>query len=188
MSQFTCEICGDGFEQKSRFERHMDTSHPKRAPSAADLEKVLAGIRYPKTREEVVDHASQNVSDKDLMSLVKSLPSRTYRDSAEVAIALGEVKSGQRVRSAEETAKTEAPSTKGGRVAATEAFSAVSLAKVLSGIDFPKRKEGLKDYAQRHAPDAGIKDTESVLNVIDRLPDREYTNMADIEKSLGQVL
>ena len=112
MSQFTCEICGDGFEQKSRFERHMATSHPERAPSAADIEKVLAGIRYPKTREELVDHASQNVSDKDLMSLVKSLPSRTYRDSAEVAIALGEVKRGQGVRSAEETAKTEAPSTK----------------------------------------------------------------------------
>ncbi|MEP0824189.1 MAG: C2H2-type zinc finger protein, partial [Nitrososphaera sp.] len=47
MLQFTCEICGDGFEQKSRFDRHMETSHPERAPSAADLERALSGIQYP---------------------------------------------------------------------------------------------------------------------------------------------
>jgi hypothetical protein len=55
MAPFTCEVCGDGFDQKSRFERHMATSHPERAPSAADdVEKALSGIQYPKTREELV--------------------------------------------------------------------------------------------------------------------------------------
>src|SRR5919198_6768076 len=92
-AQFTCEICGDGFDQRSRFERHMTTSHPERAPSAADVEKALSGIQYPKTREELVQFASQRVSDNDLMNLIQSLPPRSYRDSAEVAIALGEVKS-----------------------------------------------------------------------------------------------
>jgi hypothetical protein len=53
--QFKCEIwVGDGFERKSRLERHMATSHTKRAPSAADMEKALSGIKYPKTKNELV--------------------------------------------------------------------------------------------------------------------------------------
>jgi hypothetical protein len=54
MTQFTCTICGDGFEQKSRLERHMATSHPPQAPSAADVERALSGIQYPKTKEGLV--------------------------------------------------------------------------------------------------------------------------------------
>lgn len=104
-AQFTCEICGDGFDQRSRFEKHMATSHPERAPSAADLEQVLAGIRYPKIREELIDDASVKVSDEDLMGLIKSLPRRAYIDSAEVLMALGEIKRGQ-VRTAEVVART----------------------------------------------------------------------------------
>ena len=41
MAQFTCSVCGDGFEQKSHLRRHMDTAHPPQAPSAADVEKIL---------------------------------------------------------------------------------------------------------------------------------------------------
>jgi hypothetical protein len=33
--------CGQGFEQKSRLARHMHTSHPPSAPSAANLENAL---------------------------------------------------------------------------------------------------------------------------------------------------
>ena len=89
-SQFTCTICGDGYNQKSRLDRHMATSHPPSAPSAAEVEKVLAGIRYPKTKRELVQYASQHISKtgKSLLELIKSLPERNYRDSTEVAIAL----------------------------------------------------------------------------------------------------
>jgi hypothetical protein len=168
-AQFTCEICGDDFDQKSRFEKHMATSHPERAPSAADLERVLAGTWYPKTREEFVDYTSVKVSDEDLMGRIKSLPSRIYRDSAEVAIALREIKCRQ-VRTAEEAARTEASSVKGGRAATTGgAVSAAAVAKALYGVDFPKRKEELRQYAQRHAQEIEIKEPEAVLNVIDRL-------------------
>src|SRR5919107_4665460 len=129
MAQFTCKICGDGFEQKSRFERHMATSHPEKAPSAADIEKALSGIRYPRTKEELVNYASRRVTDEELMNIIKSLPTREYRDSADVAIALGEVKRKQGIRNAEEVANTEAPGAKGGRAAATTSVSAAAGAK-----------------------------------------------------------
>jgi hypothetical protein len=166
----------------------METSHPKPAPSAVDVERTLSGIQYPKTKEEIVTYASQRItpSEKELFSLIQSLPSRSYRDSAEVAIAIGELK-GRQVRTAEEAARAEQPSVKGG-AAAAESVSAAAIAKALSGVDFPKRKEELRRYAQRHAPETGIKEPESVLNVIGRLPDKEYQNMADVEKSVGQVL
>jgi len=191
-SQFTCSVCGDGFEQKSALERHMATSHPPRAPSAADIEKVLSGIQYPKTKEDLVQYAyaSQKLSTigKDLFDLIKSLPPRTYRDSADVAIALGELKSGKKVRTAAEVQASEQPSKKGGRAAViSSSISAATIAKVLSGIDFPKSKDGLKEYAKENISKAEVEDIEALLNVFDELPSREYTNMADVEREVGRI-
>ena|SRR5437773_2853928 len=110
-SQFTCAICSQGFEQNSRLERHMTTSHPPSAPSAADIEKALSGIQYPKAKERLVEYVSQKRSTvgKDLFDLIKSLPNRNYRDSAEVAIALGELKSGKGFRTAKQVETAEQP-------------------------------------------------------------------------------
>jgi hypothetical protein len=192
-SQFNCVICGQGFEQKSRLERHMETSHPPSAPSAADLEKALAGIDYPKSKQDLIQYVSQKSSTvgSDLVQLVESLPERNYRDSAEVAIALGEIKSGKGVRIAEEVESKEPPSKKGGKVAA-QVFSAATIAKVLSGIDFPKSKDGIKKYARNNLDNFGTKEQqqkpEAVLDLLDRIPEKRYNNMADVEREAARVL
>jgi hypothetical protein len=74
-SQFTCVVCGQGFEQRLRLERHIETLHPPSAPSA---EKALAGIDYPKSKQDLMQYISQKSSTvgPDLAQLVHSLPER----------------------------------------------------------------------------------------------------------------
>jgi hypothetical protein len=73
--------CGDEFYEKSRLLRHIETSHPPRARSAADVEKVLGELNYPKTKDDLVHYSSQKVSTigKELLDLIKSLPSDIQR-------------------------------------------------------------------------------------------------------------
>jgi hypothetical protein len=169
----------------------MATSHPPSAPSAADVERVLLGVHYPKTKEDLVQYASQKASTigQDLFDLIKSLPNRTYRDSAEVAVGLGELKSGKKPRRARKIEDTEKPSVRGGRAAlVSSSISAATIAKVLSGIDFPKSKEALVQYAGHNLDNREkVEYTAEVLKVLERLPSRKYSNMADVEYEVGRL-
>jgi Protein of unknown function (DUF2795) len=69
----------------------------------------------------------------------------------------------------------------------SSSISAATIAKVLSGIDFPKSKDSLKQYAKDHLSKAEVEDAQAVLDVVDDLPDLEYTNMADLEREVGKV-
>jgi hypothetical protein len=141
--QFACPFCNKGFNQRSRLQRHEETAHPPNAPSAADLERALKGIRYPKTKQEIIQIVNQKTStlSPEVLKLISSLPKRTYRDSAEVAKALGEFKSGKQPRSALSIAKSEPPSKKGGRSALkSRKVSASGIAVALKGINFPNSK------------------------------------------------
>lgn len=78
---------------------------------------------------------------------------------------------------------TDDPS-KGGRKGGKKAVSAPSaagIAKALQGIDLPKKKGGLVDYAQDQGAD---KETVEVLKA---LPDRKFNTMADVQKALAEV-
>ncbi|TLX88576.1 MAG: DUF2795 domain-containing protein [Thaumarchaeota archaeon] len=184
--QFTCPFCGKGFNQKSRLQRHTETAHPPSAPSAADLQRALKGIRYPKTKEELSQFATQRTSatSSDLLNLINSLPKRSYRDSAEVAIALGELKSGKRPRNAVRVASLETPSKKGGRSALkSRKISASGIAKALKGINFPNSKRGII----RHVRKQHDSKKEKIISVLRRISDKKYENLVQVEKEVGKV-
>jgi Protein of unknown function (DUF2795) len=170
-SQFTCQTCGKAFEQKSRLERHVLTSHPEPASSAANVEKVLADIKFPKSKYKIIDFVSSRQGQRvkpDLMNLIESLPERKYRDSAEVAIAIGEIKSGKKIKSAKEFESSEPPSKKGGKMALASSISAATLAKAISGIDLPQSKENITEYVNKNIYKMNQDLQSEILKVFDR--------------------
>jgi hypothetical protein len=185
--QFKCPFCGKGFEQKSKLSRHTETAHPPSAPSAADLERLLGGIKYPKSKQELQSFATQRISkgSPELLILISSLPDRIYRDSAEVGIALGELKSGKTPRSSTQMAKLEPPSKRGGRNALiSSSISAARIASMLKGIDFPKSKRSIIRYARRQPADDS---SEGIFSVLRRISEKTYRNMAELEIEIGKT-
>jgi hypothetical protein len=73
----------------------------------------------------------------------------------------------------------------GGQVAAARAPSAAAIAKLLSGIDFPKKKNELIEYAKTNK--SKVEAAEEVIQVIRELPDKTYNNMVDVEKAVAEV-
>jgi hypothetical protein len=73
----------------------------------------------------------------------------------------------------------------GGKVAATKSPSAAAIAKLLSGIEFPKDKSKVIDYAEKNKK--RVDEPEELINTIKEIPDRIYHNMIDIEKALGEI-
>ncbi|MEB3338006.1 MAG: DUF2795 domain-containing protein [Leptolyngbyaceae bacterium] len=61
------------------------------------------------------------------------------------------------------------------------AVSAIDISRNLSGIDLPASKQELVSYAR--SQDAN----QEVIEMLQRMPDREYNNMADVEKGFGEV-
>jgi hypothetical protein len=73
----------------------------------------------------------------------------------------------------------------GGKAAAARAPSAAAIAKILGGIDFPKKKNDLIEYAETNK--SKVEAAEEIIQVIRELPDRTYNNMADVEKAVAEV-
>ena len=66
---------------------------------------------------------------------------------------------------------------------ATVKPSAADVTRVLSGIDFPASKEDLITYVHR------VRDrAQGVLEILHQLPERQYNSMADVEKTVGEIM
>lgn len=171
MAQFNCEICGAGFEQKSAYERHMQTSHPPQAVSAADIEKALKNVKFPTMRADL-EQAVSGEKQEEIRKIIQQLPAREYRDAAEVARAFGELRTHQ-------AAPDNQPSKTGGQ-RAMQAPSAARFASLFAGIDFPASQADLKDHARTKA-------SEEEMRTLEQFGDRTYNSMADVTSELGRI-
>lgn len=169
MAQFNCPVCNQGFEQKSRLEQHMQTSHPEQAPSAADMEVALTNADFPMTKDDIIQFASKLNRSTELL---QQLPDQEYRDAAEVARALGDVKSNQQ--------SPEHQPSKRGSERAMESPSAARIASEFEGVSFPASAEDLKEYARNNAD-------EMTLRVVERFRAGTYNDMSDVTKELQAV-
>jgi putative ubiquitin-RnfH superfamily antitoxin RatB of RatAB toxin-antitoxin module len=80
----------------------------------------------------------------------------------------------------------------GGKVASTKAVSAAAITKLLNGIDLPKSRDGLVEYAEKVKSKARqqeqIEVPQDIIDTIKVLPsNRSYYTMADITKALGEI-
>lgn len=64
------------------------------APQPAQVERCLAGIRYPARKEDIVRQARDNHAPKDIMDVLGEVPDRQYADAVGFAKGLGKVEHG----------------------------------------------------------------------------------------------
>lgn len=80
-------------------EREAENEPTPRAVSAADVEKALAGIDFPKAKDEVVQYAASRLPpDSPVLDAIRGLPEGTYRTASDIAQGFGEEKREERGR------------------------------------------------------------------------------------------
>ncbi|ALP68147.1 DUF2795 domain-containing protein [Paraburkholderia caribensis] len=62
----------------------QDQRHPGQ-PSPIDVQKALAGVDYPATREKLVERARQNRANTDIVDLIDKLPDHNYDSPSAVS-------------------------------------------------------------------------------------------------------
>ncbi|ABE37139.1 DUF2795 domain-containing protein [Paraburkholderia xenovorans] len=75
-------------QEKTHMSQHpahsQDQRHPGQ-PNPADIQKALAGIDYPTTREKLAAKARQNHANTDIVDLIERLPDHNYDSPAAVS-------------------------------------------------------------------------------------------------------
>ena len=151
---------------------------------------LLIGARKKDVEEELGIDLNEEKETKNTAELFRGL--KLKRDQVPLKPLLkGEFPSKAEQPMQQETrhlSKEEAPG-RGGKVggvaAASRAPSAAAIAKILSGAEFPKKKSDLVEYAETNK--AKVEAAQEVIQTIRELPDKTYTNMADVEKAVGEV-
>jgi len=186
-------------EKKPQYPKHLMEKFGDRRwinvedPHLLDYENtqlLLIGARKKDVEEELgidIDEQKETERSADLFKELKikkeqvplkPLLKGKFPEKEEVPMAQ-EVKQLSKEESPGRGGKT------GGKVAAAKSASVAAIAKLLSGIEFPKDKSKVIGYAEKNK--TKLEEPEEVINTIREIPDRTYHNMAEIEKALGEI-
>ncbi len=156
-----------------------------------NIQLLLIGARKKDVEEELgIDIDEQNETEnsadifKDLKIKKEQIPLKPllkgrFPEAEEIPMA-------QEVK---QLSPEEAPGVIGGKIggkaAITRGYSAAVITKVLSGIEFPKDKNKVIDYAEKNKTE--LDEAEQAINTLKEIPDKTYHNMAEVEKALGTI-
>ena len=73
----------------------------------------------------------------------------------------------------------------GGKIASSSSVSASAVAKILSGIKFPKNKQQLVEYAEQNKN--RVFNSDILVLTLKELNETRFGNLADVEKALGEI-
>lgn len=156
----------------------------------ATIEKYLAGVDYPANRQDLLDRARMNGADMNVMDTLDSLPDQIYRSPIDVSKAMAGSEIGSRRSSppGEEVGlatERETRAARGGGEASVGRGTTVSAAEVqryLRGMHYPAGISEVVSQAQKNnAPG-------DVLDILNKIRDREFRSAADLSKALGEVM
>ncbi len=68
-------------------QEHRRSGHP----SPVAIQKALAGVDYPTTREHLAETARAHHADEEIVDLIDRLPDKNYDSPAAVSKAIGEM-------------------------------------------------------------------------------------------------
>jgi uncharacterized protein DUF2795 len=187
-------------EKKPHYPKHLKEKFGNRRwidvedPALLNYENIqllLIGARKKDVEEELgidIDEEKESIRSADLFKDLKikreQVPLRPifegkFPRKEEIPLAVGVRKLG----------KDEYPGGKGGKIggkaAANKAASAASVAKILSGISLPKKKEEVVAYARKNREK--VDKAEDVLETINEIPNKTYHTIIEVEKALGEI-
>jgi hypothetical protein len=152
---------------------------------------LLIGARKKNVEEELGIDLDEEKETEKSSDLFKELKVR--KDQVPLKPLLkGKFPSKEEVPLSQEVkqlSKEEYPGAKGGKIggraAATKSTSAAAIAKMLSGIEFPKNKNELVECAKENKDK--VDNAELVINTFRELPTKIYRSMIDVQKALAKI-
>lgn len=61
------------------------------AVNPIQVQKFLAGMHYPASKDEIVDHAKSHGADDNVMQTLQQLPDEGFETPADVSQAIGQI-------------------------------------------------------------------------------------------------